>query len=78
MKPQADQVGRGLRTRRCLQVSALCVVALSMTGCATLDGLAFGLDVANAETTMSVSYGDGKGVIAAEQGGNRIGFNVRR
>ena len=48
------------------------------TGCATLDGLAFGLDVANAETTMSVSYGDGKGVIAAEQGGNRIGFNVRR
>ena len=47
-------------------------------GCATLDGLAFGLDVANAETTMSVSYGDGKGVIAAERGGNRIGFNVRR
>jgi hypothetical protein len=47
-------------------------------GCSTLDGLAFGLDVANAETTMSVSYGDGKGVIAAEQGGNRVGFNVRR
>ena len=47
-------------------------------GCAALDGLAFGLDVANAETTMRVSYGDGKGVIAAEQGGNRIGFNVRR
>jgi hypothetical protein len=40
--------------------------------------LAFGLDVANAETTLSVSYGDGKGVIAAEQGGNRVGFNVRR
>jgi hypothetical protein len=56
------------------------VVAFIMltTGCAALDGLAFGLDVANAETTMSVSYGDGKGVIAAEQGGNRIGFNVRR
>jgi hypothetical protein len=52
--------------------------ALLSAGCATLDGLAFGLDVANAETTMSVSYGDGKGVIAAEQGGNRIGFNVRR
>jgi hypothetical protein len=49
-----------------------------MTSCAALDGLAFGLDVANAETTMSVSYGDGKGVITAEQGGNRIGFNVRR
>jgi hypothetical protein len=36
MKPQADQVGRGLRTRRCLQVSALCVVALATTSCVTV------------------------------------------
>ena len=36
MKPQADQVGRGLRTRRCLQVSALAVIALSMTSCVTV------------------------------------------
>jgi hypothetical protein len=59
-----------------LAAAILCL--LGLTGCAALDGLAFGLDVANAETTMSVSYGDGKGVVAAEQGGNRIGFNVRR
>ena len=64
------------RASKYLAAALLCL--LGLTGCATLDGLAFGLDVANAETTMSVSYGDGKGVIAAEQGGNRIGFNVRR
>ena len=36
MKPQADQVGRGLRTRRCLQVSALIIASLAMTSCVTL------------------------------------------
>jgi hypothetical protein len=58
-------------------ILAVCWGALA-AGCAALEGLAFGLDVANADTTISVSYGDGKGVVAAEQGGNRIGFNVRR
>ena len=56
---------------------AIALVTLSV-GCESLRGLAFGLDVANSDTTISVSYGDGKGVVAAEQGGNRIGFNVRR
>ena len=69
-------------TARCIKLAATAILAVSWAvlagGCATLDGLAFGLDVANAETTMSVSYGDGKGVIAAERDGNRIGFNVRR
>jgi len=36
MKPQADQVGRGLRTRRCLQVSALALIALLGSGCVTV------------------------------------------
>ena len=65
-----------MRVSKYLAAALLC--ALGLTGCAALDGLAFGLDVANADTTISVSYGDGKGVVAAEQGGNRIGLNIKR
>jgi hypothetical protein len=40
MKPDTEnlsnKVGRGLRTRRCLQVSALAFIALAMTGCITV------------------------------------------
>jgi hypothetical protein len=40
MKPEtgnlSNKVGRGLRTRRCLQVSALAFIALAMTGCITV------------------------------------------
>ena len=50
MKPQADQVGRGLRTRRCLQVSALAVIALSMTGCVTV-----GYDFLKQQATVTVN-----------------------
>jgi hypothetical protein len=88
MKPETEnlsnKVGRGLRTRRTLslkpqtQVSALAFIALAMTGCATFDGIGFGLDVANADTTISLRHADGKSVLAAEQAGNRINFNVRR
>jgi hypothetical protein len=49
-----------------------------MTGCATFDGIGFGLDVANADTNISFRHADGKSVVAAEQGANRIGFNLRR
>jgi predicted small secreted protein len=49
-----------------------------LAGCATFDGIGFGLDVANADTTISLRHADGKSVVAAEQGGNRIGFNLRR
>ena len=65
-----------MRVSKYLAAALLC--ALGLTGCAALDGLAFGLDVATADTTISVTYGDGKGVVAAQRGGNRIGFNVRR
>jgi hypothetical protein len=50
MKPQADQVGRGLRTRRCLQVSALAVIALSMTSCVTV-----GYDFVRQQATVTVN-----------------------
>jgi hypothetical protein len=50
MKPQADQVGRGLRTRRCLQVSALALIALSMSGCVTL-----GYDFVKQQATVTVT-----------------------
>jgi hypothetical protein len=50
MKPQADQVGRGLRTRRCLQVSALALIALSMTSCVTV-----GYDFIKQQATVTVN-----------------------
>jgi hypothetical protein len=50
MKPQADKVGRGLRTRRCLQVSALALIALSMTSCVTV-----GYDFLKQQATVTVN-----------------------
>jgi hypothetical protein len=50
MKSQADQVGRGLRTRRCLQVSALALIALSMTSCVTV-----GYDFLKQQATVTVN-----------------------
>jgi len=52
--------------------------ALLLTGCATWDGINFGLSVANADTTLTISQGDGKTVLAAEQGGQRISGHFRR
>jgi hypothetical protein len=40
---------------------------LLLSGCATWEGINFGLSVMQADTEMSISYGDGKAVIAAEQ-----------
>jgi hypothetical protein len=51
MKPQADKVGRGLRTRRCLQVSALCVVALATTSCVTV-----GYDFLRQQATVTYNH----------------------
>jgi len=50
MKPQADQVGRGLRTRRCLQVSALALIALLGSGCVTV-----GYDFVKQQATVTVT-----------------------
>jgi hypothetical protein len=56
----------------------LALALLALTGCATLDGISFGLDLANAETTVSFRHGDGKTVLAAEQDGKTIKAHFRR
>jgi len=56
----------------------LALVAFALTGCATLDGISFGLSLANADTTISVRHGDGKTVLAAEQDGKTIKAHFRR
>ena len=56
----------------------LALAALCLTGCATFDGVSFGLDLANAETTVSFRHGDGKTVLAAEQDGKTIKAHFRR
>jgi hypothetical protein len=56
----------------------LALALLCLTGCATLDGISFGLSLANAETTISVSHGDGKTVLAAEQDGKTVRAHFRR
>ena len=56
----------------------LALVAFALTGCATMDGISFGIDLANAETTVSFRHGDGKTVLAAEQDGKTIKAHFRR
>jgi hypothetical protein len=56
----------------------LALALLCLTGCATLDGISFGLDLANAETTVSFRHGDGKTVLAAEQDGKTLKAHFRR
>jgi hypothetical protein len=54
------------------------VAALALCGCATWDGINFGLSVANAETEITISQRGGKTVIAAEQDGQRVSGFFRR
>ena len=61
-----------------MRAIALAFAALCLTGCATMDGISFGLDLANAETTVSFRHGDGKTVLAAEQDGKTIRAHYRR
>jgi hypothetical protein len=56
----------------------LALAALALTGCATFEGVSFGLSLANADTTISVRHGDGKTVLAAEQDGKTIKAHFRR
>jgi hypothetical protein len=43
-----------------------------------MDGVSFGLDLANAETTVRFRHGDGKTVLAAEQDGKTVRAHFRR
>jgi predicted small secreted protein len=61
-----------------IRAIVLALAALALTGCATLDGISFGLDLANAETTVSFRHGDGKTVLAAEQDGKTLKAHFRR
>lgn len=62
-----------------LTKGALCIAAMVMlSGCAVLDGISFGLDVANSETTISLRHGDGKTILAAEQDGKTIRAHLRQ
>ena len=61
-----------------MRAIALALALLCLTGCATLDGISFGIDLANAETTVSFRHGDGKTVLAAEQDGKTIKAHFRR
>jgi hypothetical protein len=61
-----------------IRAIALALALLCLTGCATLDGISFGLNLANAETTVSFRHGDGKTVLAAEQDGKTIKAHFRR
>ena len=56
----------------------LALALLALTGCATFDGVSFGLSLANADTTISVRHGDGKTVLAAEQDGKTVRAHFRR
>jgi len=51
------------------------LVVLALTGC---EGVRFGLDLANAETTVGISYGDGKTMVRAEQDGQQISGHFAR
>lgn len=61
-----------------MRAIALTLALLALTGCATFDGVSFGIDLANAETTVSFRHGDGKTVLAAEQDGKTIKAHFRR
>jgi hypothetical protein len=61
-----------------IRVVVLALGVLALTGCASLDGISFGLDLANAETTVSFRHGDGKTVLAAEQDGKTVRAHFRR
>jgi hypothetical protein len=61
-----------------IRAIALAFAALCLTGCATFDGISFGLDLAAAETTVRFRHGDGKTVLAAEQDGKTVRAHFRR
>jgi hypothetical protein len=63
---------------RHIRIAVALFCLLGATGCATLDGVSFGLSLANADTTVSFRHGDGKTVLAAEQDGKTIRAHFKR
>ena len=54
------------------------LAVLALTGCETFEGVRFGVAFAQAETEVGVSFGDGKAVVEAEQGDQRVSGYFRR
>jgi hypothetical protein len=50
----------------------LFALLLALPGCATWEQINFGLDLANAESSVSVRQGGGKTVLTVEQEGLRV------
>jgi len=48
------------------------VLCLGLPSCAVFERISFGLDVANAESSVSISVGSGKSVLQAERGAERL------
>jgi hypothetical protein len=51
------------------------LAALALTGC---ESVRFGVSVMQADTEISLSHGDGKTVVGAQQGENKISGFLRR
>jgi hypothetical protein len=60
-----------------MRLLAILAAAL-LSGCAAFDTIGFGLDIAAADTTISIRQSDGKTVLAAEQDGQRVSGFYRR
>lgn len=61
-----------------MKTIALLFVGLALTGCETLEGIRFGVSVAQADTEISLSHGDGKTILGAQQGENKVSGFLRR
>jgi hypothetical protein len=61
-----------------MRLVLLALGALALTGCESFKGVSLGLDLANADTTLSLRHGAGKTVVAAQQDGQRVSGYFRR
>lgn len=59
-------------------IMALIIIATLLSSCETLSQTRFALDAIQGDTSVSFSYGDGKAVVEAGQGANKIQFVGKR
>jgi len=53
-------------------------LALSLSACETLSDFKVGLDLLQGDASMTVQYGDGKAVVEAKQGDQKVRFVGQR
>ncbi len=61
-----------------MRTTLIAVASIFLSSCAAFDRISFGLDLAQADMTISIEQRDGKAVIAAEQDGQRVSGFFRR